>query len=171
MRMTTRWAVALVAIAVSASCGQPNSSDTPGAGAAAPSPIASAPAVSTPCTQGDVATVAGGLKIQDTKCGEGPVAERGSAIEIKYVGKLANGKLLDSTAKHGGKPVEIRIGVGMVLPGWDAGIPGMRVGGVRKLTIPPALAYGASGSGPVPPNATLDFTIKLVGLPPAPSPS
>ncbi|MDP9223721.1 MAG: FKBP-type peptidyl-prolyl cis-trans isomerase [Actinomycetota bacterium] len=179
MRTTRRWAVAAVTLALLASCGQPNSSDTPGAAGApqssppAPSPsaVASAPAVSTPCTKGQVTTTAGGLKIQDTKCGTGPPAVRGGAILVKYVGKLASGKVFDSTAKHGGKAAEFQVGVGMLIPGWDEGIPGMRVGGVRKLIIPPALGYGASGSGPIPPNATLNFTIKLVGLPPVPSPS
>jgi hypothetical protein len=168
-----------------ASCGQPNASDTPGAGAAPPTTVASptptAPSpealatpaiITTPCTKGATKTTVDGLNIKDTKCGTGPEATRGSVIEVKYVGKLATGKVFDATSKHPGKkPSTFPIGVRQVIGGWDEGVPGMRVGGVRVLTIPPALAYGQAGAGPIPPNATLEFTITLVGVKPGPSPS
>jgi FKBP-type peptidyl-prolyl cis-trans isomerase len=163
-------------------CGQPNASDTPGAAGpptanpsptAAPSPTALAtPAViTTPCTKGQTKTTIDGLRINDSKCGTGPEATRGSVIEVKYVAKLATGKVFYSTAKHGNKPFKTPLGVGAVIPGWDEGIPGMRVGGVRLLTVPPALGFGQTGAGPIPPHSTLVFTIKLVGVTPGPSPS
>jgi len=164
-------------------CGKPNASETPGAAAvqspapsptpvaASPAPIATAAAITTPCTKGQTKTLVDGLQIQDSKCGKGAVAARGSSIKVTYVGRLSTGKIFDSSAKHGGKPFPVRIGVGAVIPGWDEGVPGMRVGGVRRLIIPPALGYGSTGAGPIPPNSTLEFTITLVGVSPAPSPS
>lgn len=163
-----------VAIALMASCGKPNANDTPGAnglGAApttaappSPTPIPTAAAVTTPCTHGQTKTTVDGVRINDSKCGTGAEATRGSSIKVKYVGKLSSGKVFDSSAKQGGKPYSTRIGVGAVIPGWDEGVPGMRVGGVRNLLIPPQMAYGASGAGAIPPNATIEFTIKLVAV-------
>jgi hypothetical protein len=187
VKKTGSFAVALVTASfLVISCGQPNASDTPGAGAAPPTTVASptptAPSpealatpatITTPCTKGATKTTVDGLSIKDTKCGNGPEATRGSVIAVKYVGKLPTGKVFDSTAKHPGKkPTKFPIGVGAVIGGWDEGVPGMRVGGVRILTIPPALAYGSGGRPPViPPNSTLEFTISLVGVKPGPSPS
>jgi FKBP-type peptidyl-prolyl cis-trans isomerase len=175
----------LMASFLVASCGQPNQSDTPGAGAAAPTTVASptptAPSpqalatpanITTPCTKGATKRTVDGLSIKDTKCGKGAEATRGSVIQVKYVGKLATGQVFDATSKHPGKkPSKFPIGVGRVIGGWDEGVPGMRVGGVRELTIPPALGYGQAGQGPIPPNSTLEFTITLVGVKPGPSPS
>jgi FKBP-type peptidyl-prolyl cis-trans isomerase len=175
MKLARTVAVAMVAVALGAACGRPNASDTPGAnllGAGAsptaqppsPTPIATAAAVTTPCTKGQTKTTPDGVRINDSKCGTGAEATRGSSIKVKYVGKLASGKIFDSSARHGGKPYSTRIGVGAVIPGWDEGVPGMRVGGVRNLLIPPALAYGSTGAGSIPPNATIEFTIKLVAV-------
>ncbi|MDP9233140.1 MAG: FKBP-type peptidyl-prolyl cis-trans isomerase [Actinomycetota bacterium] len=171
MRFARICAAAMVAVALGAACGQPNGSDTPGAnglGAAPPTPsptaIPTAAAVTTPCTQGQTKIIPGGERVNDSKCGTGAEATRGSSIKVKYVGKLSSGKVFDSSAKHGGKPYSTRIGVGAVIPGWDEGVPGMRVGGVRNLLIPPALAYGSSGAGSIPPNATIEFTIKLLAV-------
>jgi FK506-binding nuclear protein len=182
--MKPGWFVApIIAVTLLTACGQPNASDTPGAGGVAttapsptpaapsPQPVATAANITTPCTKGQPKTLADGLRIQDSKCGSGAEATRGSSIKVKYVGKLTTGKVFDSSAKHGGKPFPVRIGVGAVIPGWDEGVPGMRVGGVRLLTIPPALGYGSTGAGPIPPNSTLEFTITLVAVSPAPSPS
>jgi FKBP-type peptidyl-prolyl cis-trans isomerase len=170
-----RLALATLVFALLASCGQPNASDTPGAAQVStsspatqaqpsPQPIATAAAVTTPCTKGKTETTPNGVRIVDSKCGSGKEATRGSAIKVKYVGKLDTGKVFDSTAKHGGKPYQTRIAVGAVIPGWDEGVPGMRVGGVRHLLIPPTMAYGSTGAGAIPPNATIEFTIKLVGV-------
>jgi FK506-binding nuclear protein len=174
---SSRLALATLVFALLASCGQPNASDTPGAAPVSagspatqasaqpsPEPIATAAAVTTPCTKGNTETTPNGVRIVDSKCGSGKEATRGSAIKVKYVGKLATGKIFDSTANHGGKPYQTRIAVGAVIPGWDEGVPGMRVGGVRHLLIPPTMAYGSTGAGAIPPNATIEFTIKLVGV-------
>jgi FKBP-type peptidyl-prolyl cis-trans isomerase len=182
--MKSSWFIApVLAISLLTACGQPNASDTPGASAVqspapsptpaavSPAPIATAAAITTPCTKGQTKTLVDGLQIKDSKCGKGPEATRGSSIKVKYVGKLATGKVFDSSAKHGGKPFPVTIGVGAVIPGWDEGVPGMRVGGIRRLIIPPSLGYGSTGAGPIPPNSTLEFTITLVGVSPTPSPS
>jgi FK506-binding nuclear protein len=169
---------AVVAIALLTACGDPNASDTPGAIASLtpagsqatptptpqPQPAVTAAKITTACTKGKIKTTPGGVKIKDSKCGTGKEATRGSVIKVKYVGKLSSGKVFDSSAKHGGKPVKFPIGVGQVIPGWDEAIPGMRVGGVRTLVIPPAMAYGSSRAGTIPPNSTLVFQVKLLGV-------
>jgi FK506-binding nuclear protein len=162
----------LLVTALLAACGQPNASDVPGAlapsspSSPSPTPTLSPPPtaakITTPCTHGQTKLTPNRVRVRDTRCGTGAEATRGSVISVKYVGKLATGQVFDSTKRHGGKPYTSPIGVGRVIPGWDEGVPGMRVGGVRQLVIPPAMAYGQSGAGPIPPNATLVFTIKLV---------
>jgi len=104
-----------------------------------------------------------GLHYTDLAVGNGPAAGRGSTVAVQYTGWLANGRQFDSS--RGGNPLEFRIGNHEVIEGWDEGLTGMKVGGKRKLVIPPALAYGAEGSPPViPANATLVFEVELVGL-------
>lgn len=105
----------------------------------------------------------GELVILDIVVGDGPVAETGDSAAVHYVGRLANGTQFDSSYDRG-EVYRFLIGAGAVIPGWDLGVPGMRVGGQRRLTIPPHLAYGSAGSGPIPPNATLTFDIELVEL-------
>ncbi|KAJ2916797.1 hypothetical protein MD484_g3666, partial [Candolleomyces efflorescens] len=102
----------------------------------------------------------GGLKIQDVKVGDGPEAKKGSRVGMRYIGKFLNGQGFDKNVK--GKPFTFRLGKGEVIKGWDQGIAGMRVGGERILTIPPALAYGAKGVDGIPPNSTLKFEVKLL---------
>ena len=95
--------------------------------------------------------------------GEG--AKTGDTVWVLYTGKLQNGTEFDSSAKHGGEPIEFIIGRQMVIKGWEEGVAGMQVGEKRMLTIPPNLAYGEQGAGGViPPNATLTFDVELVGL-------
>jgi FKBP-type peptidyl-prolyl cis-trans isomerase len=107
----------------------------------------------------------GGLMIEEVKAGEGAVATKGKTVSVHYTGKLTNGTKFDSSLDRG-QPIEFMLGAGMVIKGWDQGIEGMKVGGKRKLTIPPELAYGARGTpgGPIPPNATLVFDVELVGV-------
>jgi FKBP-type peptidyl-prolyl cis-trans isomerase len=107
----------------------------------------------------------GGLMIEEVKAGEGAVATKGKTVSVHYTGKLTNGTKFDSSLDRG-QPIEFVLGAGMVIKGWDQGIDGMKVGGKRKLTIPPELAYGARGTpgGPIPPNATLVFDVELVGV-------
>jgi len=104
------------------------------------------------------------LQIQDEKVGTGKEVKKGDTVEIKYTGTLTDGTVFDSTDKHGGTPFETQIGVGQVIKGWDEGIPGMKVGGKRKLIIPPSLGYGDQAAGSIPPNSTLIFQVELVGI-------
>jgi FKBP-type peptidyl-prolyl cis-trans isomerase len=114
---------------------------------------------------GTTRTLEGGLMIEEVKQGEGALAEKGKTVSVHYTGKLTNGTKFDSSLDRG-QPIEFILGAGMVIKGWDQGIDGMKVGGKRKLTIPPELAYGARGTpgGPIPPNATLVFDVELVGV-------
>jgi FKBP-type peptidyl-prolyl cis-trans isomerase FkpA len=107
----------------------------------------------------------GGLLIEELKVGSGDVATKGKTVSVHYTGTLTNGTKFDSSRDRG-QPLEFPLGTGMVIKGWDQGIEGMRIGGRRKLTIPPALAYGERGTpgGPIPPNATLVFDVELVGV-------
>ena len=105
------------------------------------------------------------LQIDDLKAGRGPAARPGQRITVHYSGWLEDGTRFDSSHERG-KPFSFRLGAGNVIKGWDEGVPGMKVGGKRMLIIPPALAYGekGSGSGKVPPNATLLFEVELIKL-------
>ncbi len=104
------------------------------------------------------------LVITDEVVGSGTVAESGRSVSLHYTGYLTDGRKFDSSRDRG-KPFEFVIGAGMVIPGWEQGITGMKVGGRRKLVVPPALAYGARGSGSaVPPNATLVFEVELLSV-------
>lgn len=105
------------------------------------------------------------LVTEDIKVGEGPVAEEGDTLSVQYVGVLhKNGKEFDSNWGSG-QPFQVTLGEGGVIKGWEQGLEGMQVGGVRKLIIPPDLAYGEAGSPPsIPKNATLVFQVELVGL-------
>jgi FKBP-type peptidyl-prolyl cis-trans isomerase FkpA len=105
-----------------------------------------------------------GLAIQEVKIGDGALAVAGKIVSVIYTGTLTNGTKFDSTADHGGQPIEFALGTGRVIKGWDQGIEGMKVGGKRKLTIPPQLAYGERGMGPIPPSATLLFDVELTGV-------
>ena len=104
------------------------------------------------------------LKIEDMKAGTGAVAETGKSVTVHYTGWLTDGTKFDSS-KDRGQPFSFQLGSGQVIKGWDQGVAGMKVGGVRKLTIPASLGYGARGaSGVIPPNATLVFEVELLGV-------
>ena len=111
------------------------------------------------------ADAAGGLVVDDVKPGEGAIATKGKTVSVHYTGRLTDGTKFDSSYDRG-QPIDFPLGGGVVIKGWDQGIEGMKVGGKRKLTIPPDLAYGARGTpgGPIPPNATLVFDVELVGV-------
>jgi FKBP-type peptidyl-prolyl cis-trans isomerase len=111
------------------------------------------------------AAAGGGLKVEDVKIGDGAVATPGKTVSVHYTGRLTDGTKFDSSYDRG-QPIEFPLGSGMVIKGWDMGIQGMKVGGKRKLTIPPDLAYGARGTpgGPIPPNATLVFDVELTAV-------
>jgi len=121
----------------------------PGAGAAAPAKQIVLP---------------DGLKYTDTVVGRGPVAKAGETVHVHYVGTLTNGTKFDSSRDRN-QPFTFPLGGGQVIRGWDEGVAGMRVGGKRRLVIPPQLGYGSAGAGGViPPNATLIFEIELLGI-------
>ena len=105
-----------------------------------------------------------GLKQQDLKVGDGPEAVSGKTVDVHYTGWLEDGTKFDSSLDRG-EPFSFRLGAGQVIEGWDQGVAGMKVGGKRKLTIPPDLAYGQEGAGGViPPGATLVFEVELLGV-------
>jgi FKBP-type peptidyl-prolyl cis-trans isomerase FkpA len=102
------------------------------------------------------------LEIVDEKVGDGPEAKVGDKVKVHYTGTLMNGKQFDSS--RGKEPFEFELGKGNVIKGWDQGVPGMKVGGKRKLTIPWQLAYGEKGSGEIPPKAALKFDVELIEI-------
>lgn len=104
-----------------------------------------------------------GLKIEDKKLGEGAEAKSGNMITVHYTGTLENGTKFDSSLDRG-EPLAFTLGVGQVIKGWDEGVLGMKIGGKRKLTIPPELAYGSRAVGSIPPNSTLIFEVELLGV-------
>ncbi len=105
-----------------------------------------------------------GVQIEILKEGAGAVAKNGDKVSVHYVGVLENGTKFDSSVDRG-VPFEFTLGTGQVIPGWDIGVEGMKVGEKRKLTIPSLLAYGERGAGGViPPNATLIFEVELLGI-------
>lgn len=112
---------------------------------------------------GEKKTLPSGLVIEDSKRGEGARAKNGKRVSVRYIGKLTSGKVFDSNTK--GKPFTFVLGRGEVIKGWDIGVQGMQVGGMRRLTIPPQLAYGSQGAPPdIPKNATLTFDVKLMSV-------
>jgi FKBP-type peptidyl-prolyl cis-trans isomerase FkpA len=113
-------------------------------------------------------TTPSGLQYEDTAVGNGATAASGQHVTVHYTGWLyqdgAAGRKFDSSQDRG-QPFAFSLGAGMVIRGWDEGVAGMRVGGTRRLVIPPALGYGARGAGGViPPNATLLFEVELLGV-------
>ena len=105
-----------------------------------------------------------GLKYEDLVEGAGATAANGHQVSVHYTGWLVDGTKFDSSVDRG-QPFGFALGRGSVIRGWDEGVAGMKVGGKRKLTIPPQLGYGTRGAGGViPPNATLVFEVELLGI-------
>jgi peptidylprolyl isomerase/FKBP-type peptidyl-prolyl cis-trans isomerase FkpA len=100
----------------------------------------------------------GQLVVEDIAVGTGATAAAGDSLTVNYTGTFTDGRTFDS-----GK-FTFALGAGQVIKGWDQGLVGMKVGGKRKLTIPPDLAYGSQGSGPIPPNTTLVFVVELLSI-------
>ncbi len=180
------WMTALAAAAVAlglAACG--GSSKAAGIVTAPGAGLTSAPVTKTTPTPAAVTTPTSGPLSKEPKItlpttpapkklveknlivGTGATAKAGDEVEVNYVGELyTNGKIFDSSWKDTpGKAFgPFQLGAGAVIPGWDQGLVGMKVGGRRELIIPPSLAYGKKGSGAIPPNATLIFVVDLLSV-------
>lgn len=104
------------------------------------------------------------MTIEELKLGAGAEAVKGKKVSVHYVGTLTTGAKFDSSRDRGA-PFGFTLGAGQVIEGWDKGVAGMKVGGLRRLTIPPELGYGRAGYPPViPPNSTLVFEVELLGV-------
>jgi FKBP-type peptidyl-prolyl cis-trans isomerase FkpA len=108
-------------------------------------------------------TTPSGLRYEDLAAGSGPAAAPGNEVSVHYTGWLTDGTEFDSSVRRN-EPFTFQLGRGQVIAGWDEGVAGMRVGGRRKLVIPPALGYGPARNGPIPGNATLVFDVELLGV-------
>jgi FKBP-type peptidyl-prolyl cis-trans isomerase FkpA len=104
----------------------------------------------------------GSLVVEDITVGTGATAVSGDTVTVHYIGALTNGAVFDTS--YGRSPYTFRLGANQVIAGFDQGIVGMKVGGKRRLTIPPSLGYGSQGNGPIPPNSTLVFEVELVSI-------
>ena len=148
--------VAVAVILIGRSGGSSSSSDT----AKADITVPNGPTVKLPTGPAPTQMV-----VKDLRTGTGAAAKSGDQVSVQYIGVLYdNGSKFDSSYDHG-QPFSFKLGSGQVIPGWDQGVAGMKVGGRRELIIPPGLAYGAQGQPPtIPPNATLVFVIDLVKI-------
>lgn len=109
-----------------------------------------------------------GIIINDINVGQGVEVKNGDLVSVHYILSLSDGTVLQNS-KDFGAPFQFTLGAGEVIPGWEQGFAGVKVGGVRTIVIPPELAYGANQAGPIPPNSTLIFTIEVVDTAPAPA--
>ncbi len=163
--MNMRMPAAVLAIALLAGCNQYEAQKAASATGATPStPSAPAPAAAATPTGGKVHKLPSGLQYEDMVVGSGKMAEPGMNVSVHYTGWLTDGTKFDSSVDRN-QAFQFQLGAGMVIRGWDEGVKGMRIGGKRKLTIPPDMGYGAAGAGGViPPNATLVFDVELLDV-------
>jgi FKBP-type peptidyl-prolyl cis-trans isomerase len=103
------------------------------------------------------------IEINEIEPGDGPEAKHGSKLTVHYIGRLTDGTKFDSSYDRG-KPFEVTLGTTRIISGFELGLTGMKKGGKRKITIPPEMAYGERGTGPIPPNSTLIFELELVDI-------
>lgn len=145
---------------------QPTRPPTAAATAAATATTPALGPATPPAVPGTPITTADGLQYIDIVQGTGQMVQAGETLVAQYTGWLASTRKKFDSSYDDGMPIHFTFGVGEVIKGWDEGIAGMRVGGKRRLIIPPALAYGAQGNpqGRIPPNATLIFDVELIGI-------
>ena len=116
------------------------------------------------CSKEQTVTTPSGLQYIDEIVGTGPSPQKGQQVTVHYIGYLQDGTKFDSSRDRN-QPLPFTIGIGQVIKGWDEGIMSMKVGGKRKLTIPPELGYGQRGAPPaIPPGATLVFEVELLSV-------
>jgi peptidylprolyl isomerase len=108
-------------------------------------------------------TTPSGLQYIDLVEGTGPTPARGQRVSVHYTGWLKNGQKFDSSVDRG-KPIQFTLGTGQVIKGWDEGLATMKVGGKRKLIIPPEIGYGDRDVGPIPANSVLIFEVELIAV-------
>ena len=108
--------------------------------------------------------MSGELIMEDLVVGEGAEAVKNSIVSVNYTGLLTDGTKFDSSLNPGRTPFRFTVGAGQVIRGWDEGVAGMKVGGKRKLTIPPSMGYGSQDMGVIPPNSTLIFEVELLAV-------
>lgn len=160
MRSATGWLV-LLAVSVLAACGGEGGEAADGV-AGEPTEVSYAPELGV--SLNEMTQLPSGLYYQDLGEGGGQAAAAGDRVAVHYTGWLPNGEKFDSS-RDAGQAFVFELGAGNVIPGWDEGVAGMRVGGRRLLVIPPGMAYGAEGAGGViPPNATLVFDVELLAV-------
>ena len=159
-------ALAPVAFAACGGDGDDDTADTP-TSASSPttggSPSPAATATEGPTSLQNPTTTPSGLQYEDIVVGTGASPQNAGRVTVHYTGKFLDGKKFDSSVDRG-QPFTFVIGVGQVIKGWDEGVATMKVGGKRNLIIPAALAYGARGQGPIPPNTDLYFEVELISV-------
>ncbi len=157
--------LATVALLAAFGCSGKSASSTSETQSPSTAPSQQTPAASAGATESFSDVTA--LKVEDVKVGDGAEAKAGDTVTVNYTGWLTDGTKFDSSLDSG-QPFQFQLGSGMVIPGWDQGVAGMKVGGTRVLVIPADLGYGAQGAGGViPPNATLKFQVELLDVQPA----
>ncbi|MCS6774424.1 MAG: FKBP-type peptidyl-prolyl cis-trans isomerase [Anaerolineae bacterium] len=139
--------------------------NAPQAAPAQPARLPSFGEAQQPAAPGELVRTASGLQYIDEVVGNGPMPQPGQTLIVHYTGWLDNGTKFDSSLDRG-QPFEFVLGAGQVIRGWEEGVATMRVGGKRRLIVPPELAYGATGAGGgiIPPNARLTFQVELLGV-------
>jgi len=165
MRITTKtlWVAVLVLAGCAAKKKQSTASTTSAPTTKAEQPPVAAPAAPAPTPGKDGwVKLSSGLQYKDKKAGSGAEAKSGQDISVLYKGWLDNGKVFDASSKHGGEPFSFSLGAGGVIRGWDEGVQGMKVGGVRELKIPPELGYGDQELPSIPAGSTLHFEVHLL---------
>jgi FKBP-type peptidyl-prolyl cis-trans isomerase len=172
MKMLRMVALLTTLLVLFAACGEPDNDSTEGRGGGNESTVDSEVEG---CTTDEEVETDSGLKVEDLECGTGEEAEGNSLVQVHYTGELENGTVFDTS--RGGEPVIFALGTGQLIEGFEEGIRGMKVGGTRRLTIPPEIGYGsqeipanpAQGFPGIPADSTLVFEVELLDIPETPA--